>query len=106
MVTPVVNTIRVLGLDRSVADSSAYERLEGSEAEKESGDMSDRQVTSVSPCQSLQERHGQIRVQEEGQDLSQHMMCDLERETSPLLCRLRMNFRDQGLSNSCKITDV
>ena len=61
--------------------------------------MSDSQVTSVGPCQSLQERHGQIHVQEEGQDLSQHMMCDLERETSPLLCRLRMNFRDQELSN-------
>ena len=34
VVTPVVSTIRVLGVDRTVADSSAYERLEGSEAKK------------------------------------------------------------------------
>ena len=34
VVTPVVSTIRVLGVDRTVADSSAYERLGGSEAKK------------------------------------------------------------------------
>ena len=61
--------------------------------------MSNSQVMSVSPCWSLQERPGQIHVQEGGQELSQHMMCDLERETSPLLCRLRMNLRDQDHSN-------
>ena len=34
VVTPVVNMIRVIGLDQSTADSSAYERLEGSRVEK------------------------------------------------------------------------
>ena len=99
VVTPVVSTIRVLGVDRRVADSSAYERLEGSEAKKGICDMSNSQVTSVSPCRSLQGSPGQVHVQEEGQELSQQMMCDLEQETSPLLCRLRMNFRDQDRSN-------
>ena len=99
VVTPVVSTIRVLGVVRSVADSSAYEGLEGSEAKKGICDMSNSQVTSVSPCRSVQESPGQMHVQEEGQELSQQMVCDLEQETSPLLCRLRMNFRDQDQSN-------
>ena len=99
VVTPVVNMIRVIGLDRSVADSSACERLEGSKAGKESIDTGDSHVVSVSPSQSLQERHGQNQVQEEGQDHSQTIVCDLGQKTTPLLCRLRMNFRDQDLSN-------
>ena len=49
VVTPVVSTIRVLGVDRSVADSSAHERMKGSEAKKGICDMSNSQVTSVSP---------------------------------------------------------
>ena len=34
-----------------------------------------------------------------GQDHSQPMTCDLEEETSPMLCRLRMSFRHQDLPN-------
>ena len=98
VVTPVVNMIRVIGLDWSVADSSACERLEGSKMEKESVDMSSH-VVSVSPSRSLQECHRQDHVQGEGQDCSQTMMCGLEQKTAPLLCRLRMSVRDQGLSS-------
>ena len=99
VVTPVVNAIRVLGVDRTVADSSAYERLEGSELKKGIWRESGSHVESVSPCRSLQESFGQIQGQEEGQGFSRQTMCELEQENAPLLCRLRMNLRDQDQPN-------
>ena len=99
MVTPVVSAIRVLGVDRIVADSSAYERLEGSEVTKGMWKERDSHVESLSPCRSLQENHGQVHGQEEGQEPSQQTLCELERENAPLLCRLRTNLRDQGQPN-------
>ena len=95
VVTPVVNMIRVIGVDRSVADSSACKRLEGSEAEKETRKEEDSHVESVSPCPSLQESPNRIQGQEGRQESSQQTLCDLEEETTPLLYRLRMNFREQ-----------
>ena len=99
VVTPVVNMIRVTGFDRNVADSSAYERLEGSKAEKEEVNVSSGRVTSVSHSRSWQESHGLNHVQGKDQDHSQTMVCDLDQETTPLLCRLRMTPREQDLSN-------
>ena len=99
VVTPVVNMIRVIGLDQSAADSSAYEKLERNRVEKESVDRDSSHVVSVSPSQSRQECHSQDQVQGGGQDHSQTMVCDLDQRTTPLLCRLRMTFRDQDLSN-------
>ena len=78
VVTPVVNTIRVLGVDQTVADSSACERFEGSEAKKEVWKERDSHVESVSPCRSLQENPGRIQGQERRQESSQQALCDRE----------------------------
>ena len=87
--------IRVIGVDRSVADSSACKRLEGSEAKREIREEEDSHVESVSPCHSLQKSPNRIQGQEGRQESSQQTLCDLEEETTPLLYRLRMSFREQ-----------
>ena len=46
---PVVNMIKVVGVDRIAADSSASERLEGS---KLKGSQRDSMICRVSHCQS------------------------------------------------------
>ena len=99
VVTPVVSTIRVLGVDRTVADSSAYERWEGSEAKERIWKEGDSHVESVSPCRSLQESPGQTYGQKGRQESSQQALCELEPESTPLLRRLRMNVRTQDQSN-------
>ena len=98
----MVNTIRVIGLDRKAADSSAVKRWEGDRTEGviESSDNSD--LESSSPCQSAQTCLGRLSEQEGQvgrQESSQMPMGRSEHECAPLLCRLRMNFRDQDSSN-------
>ena len=66
VVTPVVSTIRVLGVDRSDADSSAGEGWkECGKRSKRSGDEGSRLANPVRPCRSqegsLDQTHGQDR---------------------------------------------
>ena len=99
VVTPVVSTIRVIGLDRKVADSSASERGEehGVKEWLESSYDSDRE--SVSPCRSSKTCLGQMSDQEGRQETSQVPIGTSVPQGAPLLCRLRMNLRDQDSSN-------
>ena len=95
----MVNTIRVVGVDQTVADSSAHERLEGNEAKKGIWGRGDSHVESISPWRSLQESPCRIQDQEGRQEYSQQASCELDQKYSPLLCRLRMNLRDQDRPN-------
>ena len=97
VVTPVVNTIRVLGVDRSAADSSASERLEGSELKKEDERNRMSHVMSVSPCHSGQESLGPRQVQEGGQTCSRQTL--LVHDHNTLLCRLRMDSKNPNHAN-------
>ena len=99
VVTPVVSTIRILGVDRSDADSSAHERWEecGEGQETEGEDSS--HVKSVSPCPSqeasLDQKNGQ-----EGMQVSSHRtQCELGQKKGPFLCRLRMDCMNQDQDN-------
>ena len=97
VVTPVVNTIKVVGVDRIVADSSASERLEESKLMKGGQRDSVSYVESVSHCQLGQESLGPIQGQEAGQALSQQTL--LVHDHSTLLCRLRMDYRTRDHTN-------
>ena len=94
-----MNTIRVIGLDRDVADRSAVKRWEGDRMEGmiESSDSSE--LESSGPCQSALLCSGRLCDQEGIQESSQIPMDGSEHECAPLLCRLRMNFREQDSSN-------
>ena len=97
VVTPVVNTIKVIGVDRIAADSSASERLEGSKLMKGSQRDSMSCVESVSHCQLGQESLGPVQAQEVGQALSQQTL--LVHDHNTLLCRLRMDYRTRDHTN-------
>ena len=95
VVTPVVSTIRVLGVDRSDADSSACERRKGCEGSQEipGGDTS--HVKSDSPCLSSEEGLGQEQDQEGMQASSRQILCGVDPKNVPFLCRLRMDCSSQ-----------
>ena len=95
----MVSTIRVLGVDRSDADSSACERGEGCEKEQETEGIGGSHVKSDSPCQSQERSRGQMHDQEGRQASSHNTLCDLDRKNVPFLCRLRMDCRSQDPEN-------
>ena len=99
VVTPVVSTIRVLGVDRSDANSSACEKGEGCEKEQETEGGGSSHVKSGGPCQSQERSRGQMNGQEGRQASSHSMLCELDRENVPCLCRLRMDCRNQDQGN-------
>ena len=97
VVTPVVSTIRVLGVDQSVADSSACERWEGCERKQEIQGEDSSCVRSNSPCLSQEGSLDQVQNQEGMQASPHQILDDLDPEEVPFLCRLRMgcNRQDQ-----------
>ena len=95
VVTPVVSTIRVLGVDQSDADSSACESWEGCEGKQETEGEGSSHVRSVSPCLSQGEGPGQVQDQEGMQASSHQTLCDLDQKNVPFLCRLRMDCSSQ-----------
>ena len=102
VVTPVVNTIRVVGLDRNVADSSAVKRWEGKRADGVIKGSGNSDSESSSTCQSAQRSCDPLCEQESQADrheFSQMPIGKSEHECAPMLCRLRMTFRDQDPSN-------
>ena len=99
VVTPVVSTIRILGVNRSDADSSDRERREECGKEQELEDRGSSHVQSTGPCQSqegcLDRMHGQ-----EGTQVSSHRtLCELDQKKGLFLCRLRMEGMNQGQDN-------
>ena len=99
VVTPVVSTIRVLGVDRSGADSSAREEWRECEKEQETGDGDSRHVESLRHCRSQEESLDQIHGQEGMQVSSHQSWCALDQKKGPFLCRLRMDCTSQDQDN-------
>ena len=95
VVTPVVSTIRVLGVDRSDADSSACERRKECEGRQEILGRDTSHVRSVGPCLSLEEGLGQGQDQEGMHASSQQMLCGVNPRNAPFLYRLRMDCSNQ-----------
>ena len=95
VVTPVVSTIRVLGVDRSGADSSACERRKECEGRQERPGRDTSHVRSVSPCLSSREGLGQEQDQEGMQASSRQILCGVDPRNAPFLCRLRMDCSNQ-----------
>ena len=99
VVTPVVSTLRVLGVDRSDADSSACERWEGCGEKREAEDEGSSHVKSGSLCQSQEGSPGQMQGQEGMQASSHRILCELDQKNVSFLCRLRMDCRNQDQDN-------
>ena len=95
VVTPVVSTIRVLGVDRSVADSSACERWEGRERKQGIQGEDSSCVKSSSPRLSQKGSFDQVQDQEGMQASAHQILYDLDPEEAPFLCRLRMDCNSQ-----------
>ena len=95
VVTPVVSTIRVLGVDRSDADSSACERWEGCGRKQEIEGEGSSHGKSDSPCLSQEESLGQVQDQEGMQASPHQILCNLDQKNVPFLCRLRMDCSNQ-----------
>ena len=98
VVTPVVNTIRVLGMDWSDADSSAGEKREGCERKRDRERGGSDHVQSEGPCPSQEQGLGRKQDQEGMQASTSRILCELDQENVPFLYRLRMdcNSQDQG----------
>ena len=104
VVTPVVSTIRVIGLNQKVADSSAREEWEGGMGP--TGNRQEGHMESVCPSQLSQENVSwespccdHLCGQEGRQEVSHVPMGKSEHESVPLVCRLRMSNRDQDTCN-------
>ena len=99
VVTPVVSTIRVLGMDRIDADSSAGEEWKGCGKKQESADEGSCRVEPVRLCRSQEGSLDQIHGQEGMQVSSHRTLCELGQKKAPFLCRLRMNCVNQDQDN-------
>ena len=99
VVTPVVSTIRVLGVDRSDADSSAGEGWKECGKDQEMGREGSRHVRPVRLCQSQEGSLDRIHGQEGMQVSSHRTFCELGQKKGPFLFRLRMDCMNQDQDN-------
>ena len=107
VVTPVVSTIRVLGVDRSDADSSACERRKECEGRQEIPGRDTSHVRSVSPCLSSEKGLGQEQDQEGMQASSRQILCGVDPRMRHFFvdCAWIVAIRTRIVS-FCKSTDV